>query len=86
MYRVLYFFAIIIIPVCLSWWLFVPMALLAVYLIKLPYEIVFVAFILDLAYYFGDGIIYKHLLLIFSVLLIVLALFLSKRIHWRRII
>ena len=85
MYRILYFLALIFVPVIFSWWLFIPMALLAVYLIKLPYEIILAGFILDIVYYFGDGFLAKHLLTIFSLILIVLAFFLSKKIHWRKV-
>ena len=52
MLRFFYFLALIIIPVLFSWWLFIPLVLLAVYLIKLPYEIIIAGFILDLVYYF----------------------------------
>jgi hypothetical protein len=86
MNRILYFLAIIFIPVIFSWWLFIPMALLSVYLAKLPYEIILAGFILDLVYYFGDGFLAQHLLTIFSLALIILAFFLSKRIYWRKII
>lgn len=86
MYRFIYFLAIIIVPIIFSWWLFIPMALLFVYLAKLPYEIILAGFLLDLVYYFGDGFMTKHLLTIFSLILIILAFFLSKRIHWRKVI
>jgi hypothetical protein len=85
MYRALYFLAIICIPVFFSWWLFIPMALLAVYLVKLPYEIILAGFVLDLVYYFGDGFFAKHFLALFSLLVIGLAWFLNKKIHWRKI-
>ena len=86
MYRFIYFLAIIIIPVIFSWWLFIPMALLFVYLTKLPYEIILAGFLLDLVYYFGDEFLTKHLLTLFSLLLIIVAFFLSKRIHWNKVI
>lgn len=86
MYRVLYFLAVVFIPVVFSWWLFIPMALLAVYLIRLPYEIILAGLMLDSLYYFGNGFLNQHILTLFSVALIALALFLSKRIHWRKII
>lgn len=86
MFRILFFLAILIIPVIFSWWLFVPMALLFVYLAKLPYEIILAGFLLDSVYYFGDGFLVQHLLAIFSLILIILAFFLSKRIHWNKII
>ena len=73
-------------PVIFSWWLFIPMALLLVYLVKLPYEIILVGFILDLFYYFGDSFLAKHLLTLFSLLLIMIAWFLSEKIHWRKVI
>lgn len=85
MYRTLYFLAIILIPVIFSWWLFVPMALLLVYLAKLPYEVIIAGIILDSLYYFGDGFMAKHLLTLFSLILIILAFLLSKRIHWRKV-
>lgn len=62
------------------------MALLLVYLAKLPYEVIPAAFILDSVYYFGESFWAKHLLLIFSLLLIIIALFLNKKIHWNKII
>lgn len=86
MNRVLYFLIIVIIPVIFSWWLFIPMALLYVYLAKLPYEIIIAGLILDSVYYFGDGFLVKYSLTMFSLLLIMVALFLSKKIHWRKII
>lgn len=86
MLRILFFLAILIIPVIFSWWLFVPLALLFVYLTKLPYEIILAGFILDMIYYFGDSFLSKHLLTTFSLILIILAFFLSKRIHWRKVI
>jgi hypothetical protein len=86
MLRILFFFALIIIPVFLGWWLFIPLALLSVYLIKLPFEIIVAGLILDSVYYFGDGFFVKHLLALFSLLLIIIALFLNNKIHWRKII
>jgi len=86
MYRILFFLATIIIPVVFSWWLFIPMALLFVYLTKLPYEVILAGFILDSVYYFGDGFLVQHLLAIFSLILIILAFFLSRRIHWLKTI
>jgi len=86
MYRILYFLAIIFIPIIFSWWLFIPMALLYVYLAKLPLEIIFAGFMLDAVYYFGDGFFIRHLLTIFSIILIILAWFLSEKIHWRKTI
>lgn len=62
------------------------MALLFVYLAKLPYEVMLAGFILDSVYYFGDSFWMKHLLFIFSLILIIIALFLNKKIHWNKII
>jgi hypothetical protein len=86
MYRILYFLAIIVIPVIFSWWLFVPMALLFVYLAKLPYELILAGVILDSVYYFGDGFLAEHILTLFSLLLLIIAFFLSERIHWNKVI
>lgn len=86
MYRILFFLALIFVPVAFGWWLFIPLALLAVYLIKLPYEIILAGFLLDLFYYFGEGFWRGHILSIFSLVLIALALFLSQKIHWRKVI
>lgn len=82
MYRILYFLAIVVLPVIFSWWFFIPMALLYVYLAKLPYELVLAGLILDSLYYFGDSFLAKHLLIIFSLFLLIIAFFLSRRIHW----
>jgi len=86
MNRLLLFLATMIIPVVFSWWLFIPMALLCVYLVKLPYEIVLAGFLLDSLYYFGEGFLLSHLLTIFSLALILFAFLLSKVIHWRKVV
>lgn len=82
MYRFFYFLVIIIVPVVFGWWLFVPLALLSVYLAKLPYEIILAGAILDTVYYFGDDFLLKHQFTLFATVLIIGALFLSNRIHW----
>lgn len=86
MYRLFYFLLIIFIPAIFSWWLFVPMAILLVYLAKLPYEMIVAGAVLDSVYYFGDSLLLKNCLVIFSSLLIIGALFLNDKIHWRKII
>ena len=86
MSRIIFFLLTIIIPVVFSWWLFIPMALLYIYLAQLPYEIIVAGFILDTVYYFGDGFITKYMLTIFSTLLIIAALFLNKKIYWKKFI
>lgn len=69
-----------------GWWLFIPMAILCVYLAKLPYEIMVAGSILDSVFYFGNGMIVKHQLVIFASLLIIIALFLNNKIHWTKTI
>jgi hypothetical protein len=86
MFRILFFLVTIFVPVVFSWWLFIPLALLSVYLVKLPFEIIVAGFILDFFYYFGNGFFATHLLTLFSIALNILAFFLSKRIHWRKVI
>lgn len=86
MYRILFFIALIVIPIVFSWWLFIPLALLFVYLCKLPYELPLAGFLLDLIYYFGEGFWREHSLAIFSSFLIIAAYFLDKRIHWNKTI
>jgi hypothetical protein len=86
LYRILYFLATIIVPIILGWWLFIPMALLAVFLARLPYEIVLAGVILDSVYYFGGGFFLGHRLALFAIVLIIAALFLNSRVHWRKII
>lgn len=86
MYRVLYFFLILISPAIFGWWLFVPLAVLFIYLAKAPYELIIAGAILDSIYYFGQNIFMNNLLTLFSVGLILVALFLDSKIHWRAII
>lgn len=82
MYRFFYFLISIIVPVIFGWWLFIPLTILAVYLAKLPYEIILAGAILDTVYYFGDSFLFEYQLTIFATLLIILALFLGDKIHW----
>ncbi|OHB07837.1 MAG: hypothetical protein A3I19_02765 [Candidatus Zambryskibacteria bacterium RIFCSPLOWO2_02_FULL_38_13] len=86
MSRILFFLAAIILPIIFSWWLFVPIALLFIYLAKLPYEVIIAGFILDSVYYFGNGFFARYPLTIFSLTFIVITFFLSKKIHWSEII
>jgi hypothetical protein len=62
------------------------MALLFVYLAKLPYEMIVAGFLLDVFYYFGNGFFVRYPLTIFSFVLIILALFLDKKVHWSQVI
>ena len=75
-----------LVPILFGWWLFVPMAILFVYLAKVPYEVIVVGNILDAVYYFGDGFLVKYQLTIFALVLILVALFLNNRIHWSKTI
>jgi len=83
MYRFFCFVGIIILSTVFGWWLFVPLAILYVYLAKLPYELVVAGAILDATYYFGTGI-FAYRLTIVSALLIVVALYLNDKIHWQK--
>lgn len=84
--RILLFVFSIIIPIMFGWWIFLPLALLYVYLTKIPYEIIIAGFVLDSVYYFGEGLWRQFPLTIFGVFLILLAIFLSERIYWRKMI
>jgi len=86
MYRILFFLAIIVVPVIFGWWFFIPAALLFSYFARSPYEIIIAGLVLDLVYYFGDGFMARHPLALFSLLLVASVLFLDSRIHWHKII
>lgn len=84
MYRFFYFLAIIIGPIIFGWWLFIPLAMLLVYLAKLPYEVILAGAILDTVYYFGDNFLSRHQLTFFAILLLMVALFLSDKVDWNK--
>lgn len=86
MIRFLLFITSLILPLIFGWWLFIPICLVSVYLIKFPYEIIFVGFILDFMYYFGVGFWYENALLIFSFVVLVLASILNRKINWKKTI
>jgi len=69
-----------------SWWLFIPLTMVYVYLAKLPYEIVLAGFLLDINYYFAPGIFWGHPLTFISILFICVAWYLDKKIIWRKVI
>lgn len=73
-----------IIPAIFSWWLFVPIALVYVYLAKFPYEIILAGLMLDTLYYFGEGFIWRHPLALSASALIVLAFFVDKAVRWQK--
>ena len=86
MYRIIFFLLTIFLTLIFGWWLFIPLALLSVYLAKLPYEIIVAGVILDSVYYFGSGIVSSHRLGLFALLIIFFAMFLGDRIYWRKTI
>lgn len=85
LYRILFLFSAIALPLLLSWWLFVPIALLYVYLVKSPYEIVAAGLILDCVYYWGDDFLVRNALALLALALVAAVFFLESRVEWRRI-
>lgn len=83
-YRILLFCLSILVPVIFGWWLFIPAAILGVYLIKLPYEIILAGVLLDSVYYFGDSFLARFKLTLFAFIIILIALFLSEKIDWHK--
>ena len=84
MLRILYSIMMIVLTLVFGWWIFFPLALIYVYLAKLPYEIIIFAALLDNIYYFGDGFFRDNMFSLFSILLILVAFFLGVRINWQR--
>ncbi len=82
MYRTLCFIATLILPIIFGWWLFVPLAIIYIYLARVAYEIIIIGIILDSLYYFNG--VFSHSFLIFSIILIMIALFLEGRIDWKK--
>ncbi len=74
----------ILLPIIFGWWLFLPLILISIYLIKLPYEIILAAAILDSFYYFGDSFLSNHRLTLAAFFAILIALFLSDKLNWQR--
>ncbi len=74
----------VVLTLVFGWWIFFPLALIYVYLAKLPYEIIIFAALLDNIYYFGDGFLRDNMFSLFSILLILIAFFLGVRINWQR--
>lgn len=84
MKRFLFFLITLILPLIFGWWLFLPLSIFFIYLSKTPYELILAGAILDRAYYFGEGFLRANILLIFSFLAVLAAIFLSGRIQWQR--
>ncbi len=83
-FRILFSLVIVMIPIMFGWWLFIPLVFIFAYFVNSPYEIIFAGVLLDMAYYLGDGFIHRHLFFVFSVCLVVLVMFISDRVYWRR--
>jgi hypothetical protein len=81
--RFIFFMTIVLIPIIFGWWLF-SLALLYVYAVRKPFELIVSGFLLDTVYYFGNGFFRNHALIIFSLFLVALILFLDSRIYWRK--
>jgi|GEM_PF-1369402 hypothetical protein len=83
-FRILSSLAVVVIPIMFGWWLFFPLAFIFACFVNSPYEIIFVGVLLDMVYYLGDGFIHTYLFLIFSICLVMLVMFMSDKIYWRR--
>jgi uncharacterized RDD family membrane protein YckC len=83
-YRLLFFALSVLVPIVFGWWLFLPFALLSVYLIKTPYELIITGAVLDSVYYFGEGFLGNYRLTLGTLILIIAALFLNGKIHWQK--
>ena len=73
-------------PVVFGWWLFVPLALIYVYLVHEPYEVLLCGVLLDNIYSFDGNILEKHILAIFALILILITLLLETRVDWKKIV
>jgi hypothetical protein len=82
MNKIFFLLGAIFVPIIFNWWLFVPIAILFVSLVKFPYMIVLAGFILDSVYYFGNGFFLTYPLTLFSLAAVITVFFLSKIIHW----
>lgn len=86
MYRALCFIGILTFTAVFGWWLFIPLSIIYVFLVKLPYEIIILGLVFDSTYYFGGNFVSMYRMTILSLLLIGLALFLNERIRWNKVI
>lgn len=86
MYRLLLSLLILFLTVFLGWWLYIPLALLYAYLSKTPYELLLMGFMLDYLYYFGDGFVASNRLAVFSLVVVLVSVFLSDKLEWKKVI
>jgi hypothetical protein len=84
MARVIFFLIILFAPVIFGWWIFFPLALLSVIITKIPYEIILAGAILDLFFYFGDGLFRQNILFVYSVALLAASVFVEKKFVWKK--
>lgn len=62
------------------------MALLLVYLAKMPFELIFAGILSDSIYYFGEGFWLQNRFAVLAFMVVILSLVLDSRIHWHKVI
>ncbi len=86
MYRLLLSLLTILLTVFFGWWLYIPLAILYAYLSKTPYELLVIGFMLDYLYYFGHGFVTSNRLVIFSLVVVLVSVFMSDKLEWKKVI
>jgi len=82
MFRLMYFVGIFFVTAILGWWVFFPLAIAYIYLVRMPYELIIMGAILDQVYYLGNSFIYDYMFTIFSFVSVVATVFLEKKLQW----
>jgi hypothetical protein len=86
MYRLLLSLIMLFLTVFFGWWFYIPLSILYAYLSKTPYELLLLGFFLDYLYYFGEGFLSTNRLFIFSAIVVLISVFLSDKLEWKKII
>lgn len=72
--------------VVFGWWSFLLFVLIYIYLVKIPYEVIFVGYILDSIYFFGDNFFLSYKLTIYSLICILLSVYIKDKIEWNEVV
>lgn len=82
--RIFIFILLVALPAMFAWWLYFPLAVVYVYKVKSPYEILLASSFLDRAFFSGSSFWNGHELFFFSVLLLTAIMIFANTLEWRR--
>lgn len=86
MYRIISFLLLFSATITIGFFAYFVFALFYSFISRRPYELVFLGFILDRTYYFGEGLLLSNILFIYSIIIVFISIYTEDKVIFKKII